>query len=198
MEVELFLNFGVIIILQPGTAEFQNAMIYPVMAALGYSCLSILTRKVGSTDTASVMVFYINVFMLVISFLFGLFAGDGSLNMSSDPSMNFLLKKWETFAREDLSLYFAIGLSSLLGGFFISQAYKASDASFVAPFEYIAMPVAVVVGVILFSEWPSLMTWFGMLLIMFSGIFVFIWDSGRFRSIFDKKIDLAGLKIGKN
>ncbi len=66
-----------------------------------------------------------------------------------------------------------LGLASACGGFFISQAYRISEASLIAPLEYSAMPIAVTLGILVFDEWPRSTTWLGMVLIIGAGLFVF-------------------------
>ena len=67
-----------------------------------------------------------------------------------------------------------IGASSAFGGFFISQAYRISEAAVVAPFEYIALPIAIFWGVIVFGDWPDKTTFVGITLILGSGLYI-IW-----------------------
>ena len=68
----------------------------------------------------------------------------------------------------------------LLGGFMISEAYRRSEAALVAPFEYVAMPLAVLWGLSIFGEWPDALAWAGIGLIMISGL-VLIWREAAVR-----------------
>ena len=47
-----------------------------------------------------------------------------------------------------------------------------SEPALVAPFEYAAMPVAVALGVLLFGDWPTPLTWLGIALVVGSGLYV--------------------------
>jgi drug/metabolite transporter (DMT)-like permease len=67
-----------------------------------------------------------------------------------------------------------IGIGSAFGGYTISQAYRISEAAFVAPFEYVAMPVAIFLGVVVFGDWPDPIAWVGIALIVASGLFT-VW-----------------------
>jgi drug/metabolite transporter (DMT)-like permease len=67
-----------------------------------------------------------------------------------------------------------IGAGSAFGGFFISQAYRISEAAVVAPFEYIALPIAIFWGVVIFGDWPDKTTLAGIALILGSGLYI-IW-----------------------
>ena len=59
-----------------------------------------------------------------------------------------------------------------IGGYLMSQAYRISRPSAIAPFEYVALPMAVMWGVVFFGNWPDPITWAGMALICGSGLYV--------------------------
>jgi drug/metabolite transporter (DMT)-like permease len=65
-----------------------------------------------------------------------------------------------------------LGISGMLGGLFISQAYRLSEAAFAAPFEYVAMPMAIMWGVTVFGTWPDATAWIGIALIVGSGLYL--------------------------
>ena len=165
---------GVLIVLRPGTEAFQTAALLPLAAALGYATLHILTRKIGGTENATAMAFYIQVTFFFFAGTAGLILGDGRFETFDHPSMEFLFRAWVWPTNFDLALIALLGITSSLGGFTISQAYRRSEAAFVAPFEYAAMPLAVFWGLSIFGEWPDHAAWAGIALIMVSGL-VLIW-----------------------
>lgn len=165
---------GVLIVIRPGTSAFQVAALLPLVAAFGYATLHILTRKIGDTENAVAMAFYIQATFFVVSCTAGLALGHGAFNVYDHPSANFLLTAWVKPDLSDLLFMAALGLTSSLGGFMISQAYRRSEAALVAPFEYIAMPLAVFWGFTIFDEWPVPIAWAGIALIMVSGL-VLVW-----------------------
>ncbi|MEE8366330.1 MAG: hypothetical protein V3R76_11125 [Gammaproteobacteria bacterium] len=59
------------------------------------------------------------------------------------------------------------------GGYLLSQAYRLGQASIVAPFEYTAMPFALIVGFYLWGDWPDWISFAGSGLIIFSGLLIF-------------------------
>jgi len=69
-------------------------------------------------------------------------------------------------------------VSIAFGGFFISQAYRISEAAFAAPFEYVAMPMAIFWGVTVFGTWPDPTAWIGIVLIIGSGLYL-LWRETR-------------------
>lgn len=168
---------GVIIMMRPGSGSFQIAALLPLLAATFYAGLHILTRKIGGTERASTMIFYITVTFLVVSITMGLLAGDGRYAGSDDASLDFLLRAWVWPAPQDYPVLLGIGVASTLGGFLISQAYRLCEAGLAAPFEYTGLVLAIFWGVVVFGQWPDATVWIGVTLIVGSGIFM-LWREG--------------------
>lgn len=171
---------GVLIILRPGTSVFQPAALLPFAAAFGYATLHMLTRYIGRTENALSMSFYIQLTFIVISGLTGLAIGNGQLAGTGNASLDFLFREWVMPSGRDWWILFAVGATSAFGGFLISQAYRVAQAAVVAPFEYIAMPLAVIWGVLVFGDWPDLVAAVGIALIIGSGLFM-VWRDAKDR-----------------
>ena len=58
------------------------------------------------------------------------------------------------------------------GGYLISQAYRIAQASVVAPFEYTSLPFALVIGYLVWGDWPDLTSFVGSGLIVVSGVII--------------------------
>lgn len=174
---------GVIIIVRPGTAAFQAAAILPLVAAFAYSMLQMMTRKLGIAEKAATMSFYMQLMFLSSSCLMWLVAGDGRFAGGGNPSVEFLLRAWVWPSNTDFAIIFAIGLMNACGGYLISQGYRVAEAGLVAPFEYVAMPLAVLWGVLLWGDWPDSVAWIGIVLIGGAGLFVAYREARRGRKI---------------
>ena len=160
-----------IIILRPGFEEFNPGYILPLVAALTYALVQILTGKMGENEKASSMAFYIQLIFIVVSSFFGLFFGDGHLADPSHPIINYLFRPWTIPSWVDGMIMIGIGLLSGVGAYFISQAYRISKGSVVAPFEYVALPLAIFWSITLFGDWPDMISWMGIVLIAGASIF---------------------------
>jgi len=169
---------GVIVILRPGTAAFQLAALLPLAAAFGYAALHTMTRRIGGTESALTMVFYIQIMFILSAALIGLGLGHGRFDVYEAPSSGFLFRAWAWPDLEAWAITIFIGVIGTLAGFLISQAYRVAESAVVAPFEYVAMPMAVMWGAVLFGEWPDLATWIGIALILGSGLFL-IWREAQ-------------------
>ena len=169
---------GVLVMLRPGGGGFQPASLLPVAAAFGYAGLHMMTRRMGDTESAGAMTFYIQLMFIAVSLLMGLGFGDGRFSAQQDASLAFLLREWVWPDPGDLPIFVVIGLGSALGGWFISQAYRLAEAGLAAPFEYVAMPMAIFWGLAVFGEWPDRIAWIGIALIVGGGLYT-LWREAR-------------------
>lgn len=172
---------GVLVMMRPGTATFQIASLLPLAAAFCYAGIHIITRRIGGTESAATMAFYIQIMFIVVCLAMGLALGDGRYGNQSDPSLAFLLREWTWPVVADYPLFVIIGAGIGIGGYLISQAYRVAEASFVAPFEYLALPISVIWGMLVFAEFPDVWDYFGMSLILGSGLFA-IWREAQSKS----------------
>ncbi|MEJ8562808.1 DMT family transporter [Yoonia sp. GPGPB17] len=169
---------GVLVMMRPGTAAFQVASLLPLAAAFCYAGIHIITRRIGGTESAATMAFYIQIMFIIVGVMFGLIVGDGRFGDQSDPSLAFLFRAWSWPLPADYPVFLIIGIGIAVAGYLISQAYRVAEASYVAPFEYLALPMSVVWGMLVFDEFPGGWDYFGMALILGAGLFA-IWRDAQ-------------------
>jgi drug/metabolite transporter (DMT)-like permease len=165
---------GVGIVLRPGTEAFQLASLLPLMAAVCYATLHTLTRKIGATDGAASLIFYIQASFIVTSAAVGLVTGHGAWDGTGDPSLDFLFRAWVAPGGRDLAIMVFVGFASAAGGYAIGQAYRLSEAALVAPIEYAGIPMAVFWGWAMFGELPDGVAFGGIALILSAGL-ILVW-----------------------
>ena len=163
---------GVIIMLKPGSRFFNPASILPLVAALAYALVQIMTRKIGKNEKAATMACYIQLNFVAVSGLMGLIFGDGHLADPSQPTLNYLFRPWTFPSWGDSMIIIGIGLINGLAAYFISQAYRISKAVIIAPFEYVALPLSIFWSITIFGDWPDILSWLGMVLIAGAGLYV--------------------------
>ena len=169
---------GVLIIVKPGTSAFQVAALLPMASAVLYAVIHIVARKVGGTESAATMAIYIQLTFLVACSVIGLSIGDGKFGDQTHPSLAFLFRAWGPIDPGDWWILVMLGISGVLGGYFISQAYRLSEAAYAAPFEYVSMPIAIIWGVTVFGTWPDPSAWIGIALILGGGLYL-VWRETR-------------------
>jgi len=164
---------GVIVMLRPGTDAFKFAALLPLLAAFAYAVLQILTRKIGFKDKASTMSAYMQITFVVVCLLFGALFADGRYGNTGNPSIDFLFRAWRWPVTRDLLMLVGLGVLSALGAYMVSQAYRLCEAVVIAPFEYVALLLAIFWSIIIFNVWPDTVAWIGISLILSSGLYVF-------------------------
>ncbi|MDO5756980.1 MAG: DMT family transporter [Rhodobacterales bacterium] len=163
---------GVLLIVQPGTEAFQAASLLPMLSALLYGAMHMVTRRVRTTESATTMTFYVILTFMISSAIIGLLIGDGRFAGGAHPALEFLLRAWAPPSRGDIWIIVMLGVAGVTGSWLISQAYRLSEAAFAAPFEYVAMPISIFWGVAFFDTWPQLNAWAGIVLIIGSGLYM--------------------------
>lgn len=160
------------------------ALALPVLAAACYAGMQVLTRKLGAHSAASAMAIYIQGAFIAVSAGFWIVAGDGRFAQGLGPGpLEFLLRAWIWPEPEDLWIFGMVGFLSAMIGYALSQAYRLGTASVVASYEYVALPLAMFWGWIVFGEVPRPAVWAGTALIAGAGLFVFARERARERAI---------------
>ena len=167
-------------------------LVLPLIAALAYALLQIMTRHLGVQTKASAMAVYIQVAFIVVSVLFYLVAGDGRYAAQlENESLIFLLREWQMPEGNDRYLFLGLGLNSAIVGYSLAQAYRIADAATVAPFEYVGLPLAIFWGWLIWDDLPEAEVWIGIALIFGAGVFVYIRERIRRRPV------VSGAQVGR-
>ncbi len=160
---------GVLLVLQPGSTQFDPKIFWPLGCGFSYALTNTYTRKYCQDENPLALSFWLSVLFAVIG-LIGLiwFAYQP---LDSEVS-NFITHP--PLAPEPLVLLVlvGIGVSSILMHFFLAIAYQNAPASLLAPLEYIYLPLVTVGGIIFFNEQPSTTAYLGISIIILSGIII--------------------------
>lgn len=181
---------GAIVMLRPGSDVFKLVSLLPIMAALCYAVMIMMTRKLGLQESAGALTFYIQIAFIVISSVVGIAIGDGGFNVYDSSSLEFLLRAWYWPSLHQFQLLLLCGLIVACGGYLISQAYRLGEAPAVAPFEYASLPFALIIGYYLWGDWPDWPAFVGTGLIIGSGLLVvYLENRGQKKALMHARID---------
>jgi drug/metabolite transporter (DMT)-like permease len=163
---------GVLLIVRPGLAGFNMGSIFILISVLFYALSAILTRKLQTTDSSATMAYFSSlVYLMATVILAPLTIAVGDLP-GAHPSVAFLFQAWAMPSLLDWGIMSGLGLVWAGGMYCIARAYSLALASVVAPFEYIALPINIMWGLILWHEFPTWMTLAGALLTLSSGMYI--------------------------
>lgn len=165
---------GTVVMMRPGAESFQPAAILILISALCYACAQLLTRTMRGTESAFQIAFYMQLGFFLTSALVGLAIGDGKFAGSANVSLDFVFRPWLWPALEDLPLFLLCGIAVSSGGVLMAHAYRTLEAATVAPLEYVAIPMAIVWGGLIFGTYPDHVALIGMLMIVAGGLYT-VW-----------------------
>jgi drug/metabolite transporter (DMT)-like permease len=169
--------FGVIVMLKPGAKMINPAGLLAILSAFVYATGSILTRRLGKTESGVALAFYPTIMYILFSTIVGIVLSPGAVAQKSHPSLHpslaFLFREWQLPSQGDLFLLILIGLIAAMGFYFLSQAYRLAQPSTIASFEYTAVPLSVVLGYIFWKDILGPQSIIGIMLIVGSGLYIF-------------------------
>lgn len=150
---------GVLLIVRPGGALFTPAILLPLGAAFCFGLYQLLTRRLSSTDHPATSNF--------------LSALVGTLSVSV-----LLPWFWQTPTLVDGLLMATLGATAMTGHMLLTHAYRFGSAASLAPFTYVQIVTATVLGMLFFDHTPDLWAILGMAVIILSG-FALAWSQHR-------------------
>jgi len=165
---------GVLVIIRPGTADFRIESVVVFAAALAYAAFQIWTRRLKSVGNLSAMV---TVQQLCYTAAFApilLFNYLSPRPVSGNATLDFLLRAPTLPGLQDIAFLMVCTLAVLFLSTASSNAYRSVEASLIAPFEYTAIPFAVIWGIVIWGEWPDALSYAGMGMILGGGLYT-VW-----------------------
>lgn len=152
---------GVLIMVRPG-AEFDPAMLVALAASVTGACAMVAVKGLAGTEpTARIVVYYA---------LFG-------TAYAAFPA----LLTWHTPTVTQLGWIAASAGVAATGQFCFARALVTGEASVVAGYEYLKLPLATVAGLVLFNELPSVWTFLGAAVIIGSTWYI-TWREAQLRA----------------
>ena len=146
---------GVLIIIRPGFIDFNFASISALAAGISYAFYITYTRKLSFTDSAVVtLIFTGSIGCIIISFIVPFF--------------------WINLNINHILLLLLLAFIGTVAHFLIILSLKLGEASKLAPLAYFEITTNILIGYILFDDLPSLWIYFGLFLIVISGLYIFI------------------------
>lgn len=143
---------GVLLMTRPGLG-FHWSMGCMLAAAVGWSFVAIMTRRLGRSENATTMVFHTLV---------------GFAAAMAIPQIWI----WQPPSAADLALIAGLTAVGVLGQLSLIRAYSIAMPSVVAPFEYSGLIWAALFGFVIWNDLPDAWTVSGGGLIVASGIYI--------------------------
>lgn len=149
---------GVLVVLRPGAEPVSLGHVAGLMAALGSALASVVVRKIGRDERSAVLMLY----PMVVSFV------------AMAAILPFV---YVPMAAGHLGLQALIAVLAFLASLGMIAAYRNGDAGIVAPMQYSQILWAAAFGYFFFQEVPDQPTFWGVGIIMASGLYIVIRES---------------------
>ena len=144
---------GSLIVIRPGFLEFNLASMAALATGFFYGFYLIITRKLSTSDNPLLTLLITGmVGALLVSLIIPFYWVKPTLN------------QW--------SLMAGIGVFACIGHLFLILSLKYADASKLAPLGYTEIIPNVIIGYYYFNELPDNWTYFGLFIIVLSGLYI--------------------------
>ncbi len=144
---------GMLIIVRPGTGIMGVGALYAVAAATGIAAATIIVKLLSKTEDTNAIVTDMVVYLTPVTFIPALFV-------------------WQWPPAHLWPLLVGMGLLGTVGHICVTRAIAATEASAIMPLDYLRLPFAAVIGLVMFSERPDMWTWIGAAVIIGSSAYV--------------------------
>ena len=178
---------GVYVTLNPDFSNFNYLSLLPILCAFCYSLSMIIIKKTSDKDSVYTQTFTFYIGAIIISIIFYFIIGDGQYNVSDHPASQFIFREWFVDFNSNILLMTATGVTATIAFLFLFTAYSIASPAVVSPFEYSILFWSPLVGWLYFDEIPSLNTVIGILIIVSSGIYIFLREKAQDQSIASEK-----------
>lgn len=130
---------GALVILRPGIEGIEMLSLIVLLSALAYAGTGIQTKILVRTETSAAIVFYVSAFTAV-------------------PFAIPCLFQWAEPTLLQWAMLVGVAAFNVVAQSCMNRAFKAADASFILPFDFLRLPFAVVAGFFVFAETPDIWT----------------------------------------
>lgn len=150
----VFVGFtGVVLITNPASADFSLAMLLPLATAVLICIRDLVTRRIDPS-------------------LHSLYVTWTTLLAVSVAGLLISFFDWRPVAVRQIVWLGASAALMSSAFFFQIIAVRSGELSFIAPFAYAGIPVAVFYGIVVWAELPGMAMLFGIILIILSGFYI--------------------------
>ncbi len=141
---------GAAIILRPGFEVVKLVSLLPLMSVFGYAGANVALRFLTGHDKPITLMLLSTVLMLPLSLV---------------PALFF----WSWPDPADYGWVALMALANTAAQYGLTRAFSYAGARVVMPLDFLRLPMAAALGLVVFGEFPNVWTWLGAAIIFFSG-----------------------------
>ena len=154
---------GALIVIRPNFEVFGWPAMLPLVSAMTFSVYLIITRTLSQRENPIRIQFYSGVFGSVFATIL--------IALGVTFEWPLFTPAWPT--RVEWGLLFALGSVSTVCHLLVVHAFQRAPAGLLAPFQYIEIIGATLLGLFILGDFPDFLTWVGVMIIVGAGMYVF-------------------------
>tara|TARA_E500000331_G_scaffold90992_1_gene87004 strand:+ start:34 stop:933 length:900 start_codon:yes stop_codon:yes gene_type:complete len=163
---------GILVVIRPGYIPFESGALWLLSAALTFSIVIIIVKKLTEKDSSLTTAFYQMAFMVPPTFLIALFF-------------------WESVNLNQIFIFIFVAIAGFITQFSFAQCLKMAETTFIMPIQFTKLIWLSVIGYLFFKEIPDIWTWLGASIIFSSILFI------AYRETINKNNLLKSKKVDK-
>jgi drug/metabolite transporter (DMT)-like permease len=161
---------GIMVMLQPGTADFSIYSIAALVGAAGAGAIMIILRMLSQKDSADTIMTW---------------SALGAGMVMAIPGIYY----WQPIATFEWGFFAVLAVVSYFGQRCNIFAFKYGEASLLASLDYGRLLWATLLGYLVFGHFPGAATWIGALIVISAAIFVIYRETRSGRQRIDVEVD---------
>ena len=163
---------GILVVIRPGYIPFESGAIWLLSAAITFSIVIIIVKKLTEKDSSLTTAFYQMAFMVPPTFFIALFF-------------------WESINISQFLLFIFVAIAGFITQFSFAQCLKMAETTFIMPIQFTKLIWLSLIGYFFFMEVPDIWTWIGASIIFSSILFI------AYREAINKNSLLKTKKVDK-
>ena len=162
---------GILVVIRPGYIPFESGALWLLSAAITFSIVIIIVKKLTEKDSSLTTAFYQMAFMVPPTFFIALFF-------------------WESINISQILLFIFVAIAGFITQFSFAQCLKMAETTFIMPIQFTKLIWLSLIGYFFFMEVPDIWTWIGASIIFSSILFIAYREAINTNSLLKtKKVD---------
>ena len=155
---------GVLIVLRPGGAGFEWALLIPVAAAVANSLRDVMTRRLSRTETSISILFWSTLIVMAAGALTAPFG-------------------WQPVTATAAAWFVVAGVFNAAAHFLLIEALRLGEAAVITPVRYTSLIWATAIGYVVWRELPDAWVFAGSAVIIASGAYLVRAEARKSRAV---------------
>ena len=154
--------FGTILVVQPSFSEVGAPALLPLLVAVDFALFMLVTRQIAKqVDPVSLQAISGSMATIILLLIYGLTGITGVLETQ------LVVPDWSTGA-----LLVAIGVVGTMAHLLMTWSLRFAPSATLAPMQYLEIPVATIIGYLVFADLPNGLAAMGIVITICAGLYV--------------------------